>query len=1168
MCLLLAAAVGGWDLSLRDETIVRQLVAGIEADFATGVHAIEHGQQPPENFPVCRLTYDESGTLTHWTNQPFLPALTGIKELALLPSEHLAQIYNRTYYQIRQSRDARTVVWLIPLHISQFIRNRFLEPYTFLGRYDPLLTAADRDALVFTAGTDPSSSLQVRDPRGKVIFGLSGFPTDAYRKSFRITAWTIAFVGLIFIGIWIYGSLNIRRKTGRALLVTGGYLLLLRGLMLYFSLPQRYFTTELFAPDILAVNALLPSLGDLTLNVLFALALCLLLYRWGLPQAARIAAFWATKFPSAQVVFSAGIAAAMLGLGAGLWWLFEVIIRNSQAETNYTNLFDASSYSFLLLFDAACLLLSVLLLMALLLRMVPQLRARNMGVAQLGISGASGLLLGAAFVLTLLMNRGETLRKQAEMEGVAHQLVGERSAETAAAFDMSLASMQADLPYIQEQFLAAQDAQMFLQWLVESYLKPNLPEFDILPFMYDEAGNRLDRTPDPPTVQEEDSTSLSLATMGEYITEQLFRTPNYADKYGDSYSARFSLDLALDRRLDFLIEISSTRLKQQSLYPALMLSEGVYRKEALVSSYEYGLYEDSVLFTQQGLTAFPARLGKLPTGTFVKKDGFWEYRYASEHGKVAWVRSPALTLMQRATTFSFIFYFLVVAALIFIVLPYVSWQLLSGRFHLRDLSLGSRIRYALIGLTLSPLIIILFFVSPLIRERYYRQVYDELNAETERVTAILLSDYLAIFKNGEDRYLAVQSFRDRVARLDQVLESDINVYDANGRLFASTQMNIFDAGVSTALMNPVVYEPLMQGSGLAMTVQERIGSLGFLSGYRTLNSAEGRIVGFVNVPYLARQDALNEQVSGFLAYLANAYLVVFLLIGMVTIFISNAIVQPLALIRQRLAETTLGRENQPIAYRSNDEIGAIVHAYNRMVEMLADSEAKLSRSQREAAWQQMAQQVAHEIKNPLTPMRLSVQHLVRTEAEDSDKFARMFPRTMRTLLTQIDSLVHIANSFSEFAKLPEAVRTPVSLTEIVESVVDLYRDTGDGVEWLVQTPKSPVTILADREQVARAVNNIVKNGLQAMEGLDRRQMMVHLAEEADHNQAVICIRDTGAGMPEEVQRRAFEPRFSTKSSGMGLGLAIVKRIVESNGGEIWFESVEGKGTAFFIKFRI
>ncbi len=236
-----------------------------------------------------------------------------------------------------------------------------------------------------------------------------------------------------------------------------------------------------------------------------------------------------------------------------------------------------------------------------------------------------------------------------------------------------------------------------------------------------------------------------------------------------------------------------------------------------------------------------------------------------------------------------------------------------------------------------------------------------------------------------------------------------------------------------------------------------------------------------------------------------------------------------------------------------------------MAEKLVESANDLARSERESAWREMAKQIAHEIKNPLTPMKLSLQHLVYTKADNSEKWNRQFTKTSDILLEQIDNLASIASSFSDFSNIAVGVREQIEVVRVMESVRDLFDD--DKNEISLSYESDDYRVLAPRNQLKRAFINIVKNSLQAMQSLDVPVLDISL-KRIENDVLVISFKDVGGGIDDDVKDQLFEPHFTTKSSGMGLGLAITKEIVVNAGGEIYFESEKEKGTSFFIKLSL
>jgi nitrogen fixation/metabolism regulation signal transduction histidine kinase len=291
----------------------------------------------------------------------------------------------------------------------------------------------------------------------------------------------------------------------------------------------------------------------------------------------------------------------------------------------------------------------------------------------------------------------------------------------------------------------------------------------------------------------------------------------------------------------------------------------------------------------------------------------------------------------------------------------------------------------------------------------------------------------------------------------------------------------------------------------------------------------------------------------------------FLVSIIVAVFISNQITRPLVVIQENLQKMQLGKRNEPIVYNKMDEIGSLVKEYNKKVEELSVSADLLARSERESAWREMAKQIAHEIKNPLTPMKLNIQHLQRARGE-GEEFRKYIERISATLIEQIDNLSNIATEFSNFAKIPTARNQVFLLAEQLQKVIALF-ESHDQVEIsFYSNGLENIQVNADREQLSRAIINLIKNGIQSIPENIVGEINIFLSRR-DH-MAVISVTDNGTGIPEELRDKLFSPSFTTKTSGMGLGLAIVKNIVENFAGKIWFETDMEKGTTFFLEIPV
>jgi len=310
---------------------------------------------------------------------------------------------------------------------------------------------------------------------------------------------------------------------------------------------------------------------------------------------------------------------------------------------------------------------------------------------------------------------------------------------------------------------------------------------------------------------------------------------------------------------------------------------------------------------------------------------------------------------------------------------------------------------------------------------------------------------------------------------------------------------------------------------------------------------------------------LQGEVQVFISALLNLYVFLLLVATSAAIWVANSITRPLTEIGQKLSNIKLGK-NERIVWQDQNELGELIGAYNRMIEKLEDSTERLKQSEREGAWREMARQVAHEIKNPLTPMKLSVQHLLRAYQTQPDQAPALVKRVGQTLIEQIDVLSDIASEFSNFAKMPEPQCEQLDLSKLVATVYGLFDSQEEpSLHVECQAPEQPVFVFADRNQLTRILVNLIKNAIQSIP--DGREGHVQIALSTSESQAMICISDNGTGIPEAVQGQVFSPYFTTKSSGTGLGLALCKNMVEAMNGRIWFETKMGEGTRFFVELK-
>jgi signal transduction histidine kinase len=386
---------------------------------------------------------------------------------------------------------------------------------------------------------------------------------------------------------------------------------------------------------------------------------------------------------------------------------------------------------------------------------------------------------------------------------------------------------------------------------------------------------------------------------------------------------------------------------------------------------------------------------------------------------------------------------------------------------------------------------------------------------------------------------------ERVKEVSSIHHLDMGVYSKNGKFISGSLNYTNDPKLFPPAINSEGTTNLPKGSEVVI-----VDTPPYLIGTSTLFNEDGDLEFIIRVPYQVSANDIPDEDYNFLRRLAFIYVALFILGIVMALFLSNYISKNMRAVSERLKEFRLNQSNEKLEWRFKDEIGELISEYNIMVEKLEKTAVELAQSERESAWKEMAQQVAHEIKNPLTPMKLTLQMMQREK--DLDELHSM----TANLLEEIESLSHIAEAFSRFAQMPALSLDAEDVSYLTNRAASLYLD--QGVRFV---STGPLTAKVDKEQWTRVIHNLIKNAVQSIPE-DRERDILITAAKAD-NKAMISVQDNGGGIPEDMQQKVFEPNFTTKSSGMGLGLAMVKNLVISFGGAIGFDTSE-KGTTFII----
>lgn len=405
-------------------------------------------------------------------------------------------------------------------------------------------------------------------------------------------------------------------------------------------------------------------------------------------------------------------------------------------------------------------------------------------------------------------------------------------------------------------------------------------------------------------------------------------------------------------------------------------------------------------------------------------------------------------------------------------------------------------------------------------------------------------------------------FEDKLIELSDVHRLAINLYNLRGELLVSSSPeNMQELGFGQTI-DYTVMKQLSTGNSRAE--QKRDIDYGtFIMAYWYITDTEGKPLAITNVRY-DKQEIDKGELRDFLVRLTQVYLVLFIAAGVLAFLLSNYITVSLQKIGKRMQTVDLSQDAEPIEWRGEDEIGALVKAYNRMLEEVRRSAEKLARTERESAWREMAKQVAHEIKNPLTPMKLRVQHLQRSLNPTDAEVQKKLDSFSESMIEQIESLSKIAGEFSDFAKMPKANLEQLQLAELLRKCTNLYTDDANvAIEYSEKTNADQTIITGDREQLLRVFNNLLTNAIQAIPEERSGKILVEIS--ATNEWVTVDVIDNGTGISEEMCDRIFVPNFTTKSTGTGLGLAIVRNILEQVGGSITFKTAIGVGTTFTVR---
>lgn len=1164
---------------------------------------LEHAHYPVSVF--------RNGQLLFWSAsriQPDYASLSGHYSYKLLNAQDAQCTVARHFFVSGVRHDTVELFTLLPLYTKFPVENNYLKPtwdFSPFHGLDILATASmRRHENYFT-------------PKGQFLFSVplsADFPpaSDARAQMMYVYLWFGA-IFLATVGCWIEAkkwARGVRIEIGLGLLV--GYLVSLRWLMLELNFPMDFADMDLFNPRYYASSRLTPSLGDLLLNLLSACIVVIYLLRYALvSQAYQTLCAWR---------WQARWAVAALLVSASYWVLYLAF------ETLRTLYFDAQwslditaggiAFPFLKIMSLVVfVLLSVAFFFLNHLLAHTFLRITRLKPLAAWVTMVAGMLLylfstflvGVKFAWLLVplnavywvlmywirfpkyltrpvyqtylyifsatvmvaaiggyslfdFKEQENLQNRRKM---AEQLVGSADALAEYLLQDLMLRVQADA-FIQTRMASFGNKSLITRKIKRAYMENYFDKYDLQIRIFSAEGRNYNPNDNFQTLaqwqKEYEQESFSTEHENIYflrhpdantLTEYTCLIPIHSTLPDAPVLGHIVLDFR--QRKGYASNVYPELLLDQKITPVFQprgYSYAVYdgqKMQLAFGEFDYQKEWNTALFQDSALYADGLKVAH------------WQHLAMHGDGNTTVVVSaPSYPFKNLFSNFSFLFLILIFGTIILIIF-YLSYQrMVRGK----PLTLAATIQLYLNGAFFVPMAAVSFFTLSIISSGYRHDLERVLMNRTDAV-ANNLAPYLEKYAMQQISY---EEFDQTLRQMATYTGLDINLFDAKGRLILSSQPAIYEKELLSERINPWAIVEIDERKHNAMLQKEAVGLFKYSSVYEGVRATQtGELLGFVSIPFFDSSNELNKQVASVLDTIINIFTIIFMLFLLLSYYASHRLLVPLKIITQRLHRTSLLGENEPLYWPRHDEIGLLVSEYNKMLRNLAESKIALSRSEKESAWREMAQQVAHEIKNPLTPMKLTLQYLQNAMQNGHPNVEAITQKAANTLLVQVENLNDIATSFSAFAKMPTPRMERFDVAQTLRQTVALYQ-SNDNTDIRVDIPTDSVYVLADEKLMSRIFTNLIINAIQAVPQSRTPQIAVRLHTE--NNEVQISVADNGSGIPSEIQHKVFIPNFSTKYAGSGIGLAVAKRGIEHAGGKIWFETVEEEGTTFFINLKI
>jgi signal transduction histidine kinase len=1110
------------------------------------------------------------------------------------------------HQSIPQEEDTLHLYVLLPLYKQYRIENQYLKsgfnPYIF------------HSSLPIIKSQKLKNASEIVFPNNNFLFSFQLTDSQSITSNLHLF-WCLVWVGLgcIAMGwqslIW-RKSLFFKQKKWLYLIVSTLIILLIRALTLYFQFPYTLWPSELFNPKWYR-SFWFPSLGDILVNLLIIIGLGLFFVfenprlrsikilhqvlkrnpRWAFGVLIALSFlinfgqyyFLSFVFNQANLQLSIGVIdfqwfnlTALLifllssliyfGLIHWVWrgylfifprdfqlknWLISLVLVLMVLVLAGLGGFD---YWFLVFFNAFLLLLWYF-------TQLPRQLFRFNYLSTLYLF--SGAMI-CAIIGTLVLNTSQAQKDLVAKRRFANSILPDNDEIAEKFLQSTVSNIKKDTLLIQKISSQSIDYQAIKDKIKKQYLGSYFNKYEVQILIFEPNRKRvLD-----PNEYSEGTFDFYRDNYQKIFYETGLDNIWFVDKPGVNFIKRYLVFFTFgdvnNPSAYLVLDLKQKKADPSYVYPELLVDKS-YQVFGEHPNYSYAIYEDSSLIQSVGDFNYEKNFkykwfeNEAIIIKGIKQLGYQHLAIQGGFKKRVVVSSPQSGWQDVYSNFAFLF-LLLVGLIISWVLAYT----LQQRWQGAQLSFSARIQLYLTFAFILPLLTVSITTLSILSSGYRQDFYTNFIQKTEGIARNLATTLVSYRENK----ISKEQLSQNLAQLSQYAGLDINLFDEEGRLIQSSQPEIYDYGILSPYLNQQALLMLKNQKSNWALLKESVGELSYQSVYvpiKYYNQERVKLSGIVSIPFFDSQSELNQKLREVISTIINIFAAIFIVILLLSYLAAQILTIPLRLITQKIRLAASSDNLEPLEWNSKDELGLFVNEYNKMLQKLDKSRDELARSQKESAWREIAQQVAHEIKNPLTPIKLTLQMMQVRLQNQSEAVRLMFERSLDTLLNQVEILSDIASSFSTFAKMPLPISERFEITSVLKDSQNLY--INEKIELSVNIAQGKFYVRGDKKLIGRIFTNLIKNAIEAVEEGEMPKITINLTNEVE-GLIQIEFKDNGIGIPKELNEKIFMPNFTTKSTGSGIGLAVSKRGIEHAGGRIWYESEESLGTSFFIELPL